>query len=546
MNTPTKQPALKLYDTTLRDGSQASDINFTLEEKLALIEVFDRFGFDYIEAGWPRPGSVDEELFARASKMPLTNAKLAAFSSTKKARTPVEEDPILQALIASGAPVATVFGKTWIHHVTYQLKATPKQNLGMIAQTVEYLKNNPTRSFGEVIYDAEHFFDGYKDDADYALATLRTAALAGADALVLCDTNGGSLHYELGEIVRRVREFLVSDAELAEFGHLPELGIHCHNDSGLAVANSLEAVRAGCTHVQGTVNGVGERIGNADLVQVIANLALKTGYVLRDLVKTENLTRLSEAVYARAGLRPRRDQPFVGVKAFAHDGGVHVDAVLKGASYHHIDPARVGNKMRIVLSTNSGRASVYVVVKSLGFDVEPDDPRLKAMLDEVHALCGQGYDMGLLEDEHLLLALKHFGRIPRNIVVTRCDVTSHYTEIENEIDHDNSCVLKMEVDGKEYKVFEDTESGPVGVNFKAVKEALRRAGLPTNFQLVNYEVGLPKQRAEAGSTIQTYITYETESGRLITTSGFHEDIIVSSRQSLLKAALLVAAHFGKG
>jgi 2-isopropylmalate synthase len=442
--------------------------------------------------------------------------------------------------------VATVFGKTWIHHVTYQLKATPKQNLGMIAQTVEYLKNNPTRSFGEVIYDAEHFFDGYKDDADYALATLRTAALAGADALVLCDTNGGSLHYEIGEIVRRVREFLDSDAELAEFGHLPELGIHCHNDSGLAVANSLEAVRAGCTHVQGTVNGVGERIGNADLVQVIANLALKTGYVLRDLVKTENLTRLSEAVYARAGLRPRRDQPFVGVKAFAHDGGVHVDAVLKGASYHHIDPARVGNKMRIVLSTNSGRASVYVVVKSLGFDVEPDDPRLKAMLDEVHALCGQGYDMGLLEDEHLLLALKHFGRIPRNIVVTRCDVTSHYTEIENEIDHDNSCVLKMEVDGKEYKVFEDTESGPVGVNFKAVKEALRRAGLPTNFQLVNYEVGLPKQRAEAGSTIQTYITYETESGRLITTSGFHEDIIVSSRQSLLKAALLVAAHFGKG
>jgi 2-isopropylmalate synthase len=243
-------------------------------------------------------------------------------------------------------------------------------------------------------------------------------------------------------------------------------------------------------------------------------------------------------------LRPRKDQPFVGVKAFAHDGGVHVDAVLKGASYHHIDPPRVGNKMRIVLSTNSGRASIYAAVKSLGLDVQPDDPRLKAMLDEVHALCREGFDMGLLEDEHRLLALKHLGEIPHRIVVTRCDVTSHFTHLEGETDHDNSCILKMEVDGAEFKVFEDTESGPVSVNFKAMKEALGRAGLPTNFELVNYEVGLPKQRAGAGSIIQTYITYQTEDGRLITTSGFHEDIIVSSRESLLKAALLVAARFG--
>ncbi len=533
---------IKLYDTTLRDGSQASDINFTLEEKLALIGEFDRFGFDYIEAGWPRPGSVDAELFARATKMELAHAKLAAFSSTKKARSAVDEDPIIKALIESGAPVATVFGKTWIHHVTYQLKATPEQNLGMIRETVRYLKDNPVRAFDEVIYDAEHFFDGYKDDADYAFETLKTAALAGADALVLCDTNGGTLYSEIGEIVRQVRAFLEGDAQIRE--RLPELGIHCHNDSGLAVANTIEAVRAGCTHVQGTVNGIGERIGNADLVQVIANLALKTDYPLNDVVKTEVLTHLSEAVYARAGMRPRKDQPFVGVKAFAHDGGVHVDAVLKGASYQHIDPACVGNKMRIVLSTNSGRASIYAVVKSLGYDVKPDDPRLKAMLEEVHALCSQGFDIGLLEDEHFLMALKHLKGIPRDIVVTRCDVTSHFTQVEGEVDHDNSCILKMEVDGTEYKVFEDTESGPVGVNFKAMKEALRRAGLPTNFELINYEVGLPKQRAGAGSTIQTYITYETDDGRLITTSGFHEDIIVSSRESLLKAALLVAARFG--
>jgi len=538
---------IKLYDTTLRDGSQASDINFTLEEKLALIEAFDRFGFDYIEAGWPRPGSADEELFARASTMTLQHARLAAFSSTKKARSKVAEDPILRALIESGAPVATVFGKTWIHHVTYQLKATPDENLGMIRETIEYLRDNPMRPFEEVVYDAEHFFDGYKDDSEYALATLKAAALAGASVLVLCDTNGGTLYNEVGDIVWWVLEFLKSDPAIRErFGDaLPEVGIHCHNDSGLGVASTLEAVRRGCTHVQGTVNGVGERIGNADLVQVIANLALKTDAVLRDVVRVEELTHLSDAVYARAGLRPRKDQPFVGVKGFAHDGGVHVDAVLKGASYQHIDPARVGNKMRITLSTNSGRASIYAVVKSLGFDVEPNDPRLRAMLDEVHALCSEGFDIGLLEDEQYLLALKHLGEIPRRIVVTRCDVTSHFTQLEDKEDHDNSCILKMEVDGVEYKVFEDTESGPVGVNFKAMKEALGRARLPTNFELVNYEVGLPKQREGAGSTIQTYITYEMDDGQLITTSGFHEDIIVSSRESLLKAALLVAARFGK-
>jgi 2-isopropylmalate synthase len=545
MNTPETTPTIKLYDTTLRDGSQASDINFTLEEKLALVGEFDRFGLDYIEAGWPRPRSADAALYAQAAKLELAHAKLAAFASTKKARTAVEDDPIVRALVESGAPVATIFGKTWIHHVTYQLKATPEENLGMIAGTIRYLKDNPSKNFDEVIYDAEHFFDGYKDDADYALEALKTAALAGADVIVLCDTNGGTLFWEIGEIVRRVRDFLASDAELAALAKAPELGIHCHNDSGLAVANTLEAVRCGCTHVQGTVNGIGERIGNADLVQIIANLALKTDTKLDERVKTEALTRLSDAVYARAGLRPRKDQPFVGIKAFAHDGGVHVDAVIKGASYQHIDPVRVGNRMRITLSTNSGRASIYAVVKSLGYDVQPDDPRLKAMLDEVHALCGQGFDIGLLDDEHALMALRHLKGIPRDIVVTRCDVTSHFTQVDDDVDHDNSCVLKMEVDGKEYKVFEDTESGPVGVNFKAMKAALRRAGLPTNFHLVNYEVGLPKQRAGAGSTIQTYITYETEDGRLITTSGFHEDIIVSSRESLLKAALLVAARFGK-
>ncbi len=234
------------------------------------------------------------------------------------------------------------------------------------------------------------------------------------------------------------------------------------------------------------------------------------------------------------------EQPFVGAKAFAHDGGVHVDAVLKGASYHHIDPKQVGNRMRIVLSTNSGKASVFGVVRSLGFKVEKNDPRLVQMLKEVHRLCADGYELSILDDEHYLLALKYFGKLHHHIHINRCDVTSHFSEIEGTVEHDNSCILKMEVDGEEYKVFEDTENGPVGVNFKAIKEVLKKIKLPTNFHLVNYEVGLPKVRAGAGSRIQTYITYEDNKGNRITTCGFDEDIIVSSRQSLIKASLLIA------
>ncbi len=540
-----KKTELKIYDTTLRDGSQSSDINFTLEEKLLLIKEFDKFGFDYIEAGWPRPDSLDEKLFQQAAKLNLKHAKLVAFSSTKKVRTKPEEDVLLKALVKSKVKVATIFGKTWLHHITYQLKATPDENLKTIRDTISYLKNNRINKMEEVIYDAEHFFDGYKDDRHYALKTLKAAILAGADTIVLCDTNGGTLYYEIGEIIRKVREFFDNDKEIRKAVARKDitLGIHTHNDSGLAVANTIEAVRAGASHIQGTVNGIGERVGNANLNTIIAVLGLKTKYKLPRSIKLEKLTALSEKVYQAAGLRAKDDQPFIGVKAFAHDGGVHVDAVLKGASYQHIDPKAVGNKMRIVLSTNSGKASIYGIVKSLGFDVKKDDLRLLDMLRDVHRLCASGFNIGLLEDEHYLLALKYFSKQKRSIQVSRCDVTSHYTEHRGEIEHDNSCILKMDVDGTEYKVFEDMENGPVAVNFKAIKKALKQANLPANFRLLNYEVGLPKRRAGAGSIIQTYITYTTDKGDLITTSGFHEDIIVSSRQSLLKAAALIAEKY---
>jgi 2-isopropylmalate synthase len=220
-----------------------------------------------------------------------------------------------------------------------------------------------------------------------------------------------------------------------------------------------------------------------------------------------------------------------------------VDAVLKGASYQHIDPAAVGNKTRIVLSTNSGKASVMAVAKSFGYEADKDDPRLKSMLDEIHQKCAEGFNLGLLEDEHQLLTLKHFGEIKTDIDIQRCDVTSHYARYDDKLDHDNSCILKVSLNGKEYRVFEDAENGPVAISFKAMREAFRRAGLPTNFRLVNYEVGLPKKwNVGAEAKIQVYITYATDDGQLITTSGFHEDIVVASRESLIKLVLLLASR----
>lgn len=540
-----KAQEIKLYDTTLRDGSQSSDINFTLGEKLDLLREFDDFGFNYIEGGWPRPRSVDEEFFREAAKINLRNSKLAAFGSTKKIRGRPEDDVVLRALLESGVQTATIFGKTWLKHVSNQLKATPEQNLEAIDMTIRYLRDNSINSMREIIYDAEHFFDGYKDDPGYALLTVRQAVVAGADAVVLCETNGGCVHHEVGEIVRRVKEFMESDSDIAEVRENREvvLGIHTHNDSGLAVASTIEAVRAGATHVQGTVNGLGERIGNANLNTIMAVLALKTPYKLPKAVRLEKLTALSEKVYRVAGLRPRVDEPFCGEKAFAHDGGVHVDAVLKGASYQHVDPAAVGNKMRIVLSTNSGKASVMAVARAFGREVEKDDPRLQSMLDEVHQKCAEGFNLGLLDNEHELLTLKHFGEVKTDIEIHRCDVTSHYAQYEGDVEHDNSCVLKIRLNGKEYKVFEDDENGPVAISFKAVREALQKSGLPTNFRLVNYEVGLPKKwNIGAEAKIQVYITYATDEGELITTSGFHEDIVVASRESLIKLVLLLASR----
>jgi 2-isopropylmalate synthase len=350
------EPVL-LYDTTLRDGTQREGLSLSLEDKLKITRRLDEAGFPYVEGGWPGSNPKDEEFFAAARSMTLRNARLAAFGSTRHRTNRPADDPNLRALVLAGTPVTTIFGKSWLLHATEVLGATPGENLAMIGDSVAFL----AAAGREVVYDAEHFFDGYKDDPAYALATLRTAFAAGASTLVLCDTNGGCLTDEVRDITRAVVAAFEGD-------NAPRLGIHVHDDAGLAVANSLAAVQAGARHVQGTVNGYGERCGNANIVTIWADLALKTPYTT--VPGDDGLARLGGlAAYVAevANIPPDAHQPYVGASAFAHKGGVHGAATLRVRhAYQHVDPARVGNETRLVVSELGGRANAYWLAERLG------------------------------------------------------------------------------------------------------------------------------------------------------------------------------------
>jgi 2-isopropylmalate synthase len=345
---------VSLYDTTLRDGTQREGLSLSVEDKLKIAGVLDELGVDYIEGGWPGSNPKDAEFFARAARRPFGHARVAAFGSTRRAGVRCEDDPSIQALVTAETPVVTLVGKSSTLHVERVLETTRDENLRMIAESVAFFR----RLGKEVVYDGEHFFDGWRLDPDYALATLRAAAEAGADWIVLCDTNGGSLPETIREAVGAVRERIATP-----------LGIHPHNDAGLAVANALAGVQAGCTQVQGTINGYGERCGNVDLVPVIANLQLKLGC---EVLRPDQLQRLSEVshfVAAVANLNPDAHAPYVGRSAFAHKGGIHVAAIAKiPESYQHVDPALVGNELRVVVSEVAGRRNVRLRAEALGLD----------------------------------------------------------------------------------------------------------------------------------------------------------------------------------
>jgi 2-isopropylmalate synthase len=372
-----------VYDTTLRDGSQGEGLSFSVEDKLHLARRLDDLGVAYIEAGWPGSNPKDEEFFARAAagELKLQNAKLASFGSTRRPNVRPEEDTNLRLLMESKTPVVTVFGKTWDLHVTRALNTTLEENLNMISDSVRYFKE----AGRELIYDAEHFFDGYKANQEYALATLKAAAQAGADWLVLCDTNGGLLTEEVPGIMARVR------AEVADVYNIP-LGIHVHNDGDLACANTLFAVRAGATQVQGTINGYGERCGNVNLVSVLANLELKMGYRCLPEGNLKKLAEISHHIAEVANLSHNNQMPFVGRSAFAHKGGVHVDAVMKDRrTYEHIVPESVGNQQRVLVSELSGQSNVLHKAYQLGLQMRKGDAEVREVIEQIKQLENRGF-----------------------------------------------------------------------------------------------------------------------------------------------------------
>ena len=389
---------IDLYDTTLRDGTQREGISYSLDDKLKIAARLDAFGMNYIEGGWPGSNPKDVEFFRRAPSLGLSHARLAAFGSTRRKGVRPADDANMQALMGAETPVVTLVGKSWALHVVNVLETTAEENLAMIEESVAYCRAQGK----EVIYDAEHFFDGYKADAAYALATLEAAARGGAACVVLCDTNGGSLPWEVEEATARV---------IAHLGGVA-VGIHTHDDGGCGVANSLAAVRAGAVQVQGTVNGYGERVANANLCAIIPDLQLKMGYDCLSAAQLRGLTELSRYVAELANLTHDDHLPFVGASAFAHKGGIHVAAMLKdAASYQHIDPAAVGNRQRSVVSELSGRGNLIDKIKQ--FNLNPESLDVPKVLEQIKQLESQGFTFeGAEASVELMLRRTHPAYVP--------------------------------------------------------------------------------------------------------------------------------------
>lgn len=385
-----------LYDTTLRDGGQAEGITFSLADKLRITGRLDRIGIQYIEAGWPGSNPKDMAFFREIRNHQLKQARVVAFGSTRRAGLKVEKDANVASLLQAETPTIAIFGKSWLLHVTDVLRITPKSNLAMIFDTVAYLKSKEK----ELIYDAEHFYDGYKDDPEYALATLGAAAEAGAEFLVLCDTNGGCLPEEISRITQEVQNRFA----------IP-LGIHAHNDGGLATANSLAAVRAGAVMVHGTINGYGERTGNANLCTIIPNLVLKMNLPALPKSQLRKLGELSRFVDEMANIPSDPRAPFVGQSAFAHKGGMHVDAVRKNPrTFEHIDPALVGNRRRILISELSGKSNVILKAVEFGVNLDKTTPETARVLAELKRLGEEGYDFEGADASFQILLQKALGK----------------------------------------------------------------------------------------------------------------------------------------
>jgi 2-isopropylmalate synthase len=499
---------IDIYDTTLRDGSQGEGVNFSLQDKLLLTAKLDDLGVDYIEGGYPLSNPKDFEYFQAMKGRPLQHAKLVAFGMTRRKNIEAANDTCIRALLDAEAPVITIVGKTWDMHVRDILGTDLEENLRMIADSVATCK----AAGREVLYDAEHFFDGYKANPEYALRTLQAAERAGASCVILCDTNGGTMPEVVAERVRAARQALRC-----------AIGIHPHNDCELAVANALAAVREGATQVQGTMNGIGERCGNVDLVSVIANLSLKYGY---EVLTPGSLTRLTEAsryVYEVANMNFRNGQPFVGASAFAHKGGMHTHAVAKNpVSYEHIDPALVGNERRILVSELSGQSTI--LTKTAKYSIQHDKALMQQILTQVQDLENVGYEFEAAEASFDLLVKKAMGQYKPWFEPL------HY-RVNIEADKGGAPVteatVKIRVGDQVYHTASDGD-GPVN----AIDGALRKALLGVypqlnDMRLVDYKVRVVNARAGTAGRVRVVI--ESREGEDVWgTVGVSENVIEAS------------------
>ncbi len=446
--------SVTIYDTTLRDGTQGTGISFSVLDKIRVAEKLDAFGVDFIEGGWPGSNPRDVAFFEEAARRTWKHAKIAAFGSTRRGGVAVESDPQVRTLLEAGTPVVTIVGKTWLLHVTEVLGVSADENLDMIADTVAFLKKNGR----EVFYDAEHFFDSYKDDPEYSIRTVAAAKHAGADLIVLCDTNGGALPDEVGRVTGEVIKSLGCP-----------VGIHTHNDSGLGVANALAAVAAGACQVQGTVNGYGERVGNCNLTTILPTLQVKMGIrVVPDLTRLREVSRFVDEL---ANVPQDIRAPYVGGAAFTHKGGLHVHAVQKLArSYEHIDPSLVGNAQTILVSDMSGQSNILAKTKELGFEFQKGSPEVAAILRHVKDSEAAGYEFEAADASFDLLVRRTLGRHQPlfNLREYHCSfrraALHGFTTCE--------ATVKLEVNGvAEYTV--DEGDGPVNALDAALRKALR-------------------------------------------------------------------------
>lgn len=522
-----------VYDTTLRDGAQQEGLNLSVQDKLHIARHIDALGVGFIEGGWPGANPKDTEFFRRArSELDLQHAELAAFGATRRAGVAAADDPLVAALRDSGAGVVTLVAKTHDRHVELALRTTLDENLAMIRDTVAHLRAEGQRVF----LDAEHFFDGYRANRDYALETLRVAAEAGAEVVALCDTNGGMLPAWVADVVDDVAGSVTADSDT-------RIGIHCHNDTGCAVANSLAAVDAGATHVQGTLNGYGERTGNADLVTVVANLELKLDRQVLPTGTLREATRIAHAVAEVTNVPPASRQPYVGVSAFAHKAGLHASAIKVDPNlYQHMDPALVGNDMRLLVSDMAGRASIELKGAELGFDLSADRELVTRVTERVKALEARGYTFEAADASFELLLVEEVqGFRPTYFEVESWRVVTDSRAEEEAV---SEATVKLRAGGARILTVGEG-NGPVNALDHALREAIGQAYPEVaKFELIDYKVRILDQGH--GTDAVTRVLIETSDGESSwVTVGVGANVIEASWGALLDGVVFGLRRHGE-